>query len=400
MIKLFHKISVIFVVPSMGRLLRFACSIFVVCLPLQELAAQDTSSNIRYNGELWSLAQLPRLRLSAPPASSNYEVLIIYKDYLNKWVIGDDLKKPTAEMIYVDRRNRLIGPFTSSQNTAGVDYKCIDRETAKATQANQGIYNACRSDFYSPDTTIKVAQMVIACAILACLGGYDTDWFPIFRPQKLKQEILASGLMAQFEKYFQDKERLHVETRINLINDATNSLLDTLESINEDAQDSATLRSSVERLTELSKEYNQQINKFRNENFHDTSLGFSLGDFLSEKRQASEVLVSMNERIDKSLQLITKNLNAIMLAERAIVSEIQALLKDQSYYTYAVDGLFGVGTLEAIKTFSQDVSVPVERYNKPKLLRSVKSSFMSPVGSCSKSSTEGPFVACFSIDNY
>ena len=98
--------------------------------------------------------------------------------------------------------------------------------------------------------------------------------------------------------------------------------------------------------------------------------------------------------------LITKNLNAIMLAERAIVREIQALLKDQSYYTYAVDGLFGAGTLKAIKTFSQDVSLPVERYDKPKILRSVKNSFMSPVGSCSTSLTDGPFVACFSIDNY
>lgn len=400
MIKLLHKISVIFMFPSMCRVLRFACSIFVVCLPLQELVAQDTSSNIRYNGELWSLAQLPSVRLSTPPAASNYEVLIIYKDYLNKWVIGGDLKKPTAEMIYVDRRNRLIGPFTSSQDTAGVDYECVDRKTATATQVNQGVYNACRSDFYSADTTVKVAQMVIACAILACLGGYDTDWFPIFRPQKLKQEILASGLMAQFEKYFQDKERLHVETRVALINDATNSLLDKLDSINEETQDAASLRSSVERLTELSKEYNQQINEFRNENFHDTSLGFALGDFLSKKRQASDVLVSMNERIDESLQLITKNLNAIKLAERAIVSEIQALLKDQSYYTYAVDGLFGAGTLKAIKIFSQDVSLPVERYDKPKILRSVKSSFISPVGSCSKSLTDGAFVACFSIDNY
>ncbi|MDG1165186.1 MAG: peptidoglycan-binding domain-containing protein [Porticoccaceae bacterium] len=381
-------------------MLRLACSIFVVCLPLQELAAQDTSSNISFNGELWSLAQLLRLRTCAPPAIGNYEVLIIYKDYLNKWVIGGDLKKPTAEMIYVDRRNRLIGPFTSSQNTAGVDYECVDRETAKASQVNQGVYNACRSDFYSPDTTIKVAQMVIACAILACLGGYDTDWFPIFRPQKLKQEILASGLMAQFEKYFQGKERLHAETRVALINDATNSLLDKLDSINEEAQDSAALRSSIERLTESSKEYNQQINEFLNETFHDTSLGFALGDSLSKKRQASETLVSMNGRIDKSLQLMTKNLKAIMLAERAIVSEIQSLLKDQSYYTYAVGGLFGVGTLKAIKTFSQDASVPVEHYDKPKLLRSVKSSFMSPVGSCSKSSTEGPFVACFSIDIY
>ena len=108
------------------------------------------------------------------------------------------------------------------------------------------------------------------------MGGFDTSWFPIFRLQKLKQEILASGLMAQFEKYFQDKGRLHIETRIALINDLTNSLLDKLESINGDAQDSASLRSSVKCLTELSKEYNQQINEFRNENFHDTSLGFAL----------------------------------------------------------------------------------------------------------------------------
>ena len=146
----------------MGRVLRFACSIFVVCLPLQELAAQDTSSNISFNGELWSLAQLLRLRTCAPPAIGNYEVLIIYKDYLNKWVIGGDLKKPTAEMIYVDRRKRLIGPFTSSQNPDGGNYQCIDRETEKATQANQGRYGVCLSDFYSPDTTVKVAQMVTA----------------------------------------------------------------------------------------------------------------------------------------------------------------------------------------------------------------------------------------------
>jgi peptidoglycan hydrolase-like protein with peptidoglycan-binding domain len=97
---------------------------------------------------------------------------------------------------------------------------------------------------------------------------------------------------------------------------------------------------------------------------------------------------------------MTKNLNAIMLAERAIVSEIQALLKDQRYYTYAVDGLFGAGTLKAIKTFSEDVSLPIERYDKPKILQSVKTSFMPPVGSCSKSLTDGAFVACFSIDNY
>ena len=400
MIKLLDKISLIFMLSSMCRILRFACSIFLVCLPLQELAAQDTSSNIRHNGELWSLAQLPRVRLSAPPAASNYEVLTIYKDYRNKWVIGGDLKISTAELVYVDRRNRLIGPFTSSKSYAGADYECFDRKTAKATQVKEGVYNACRSDFYSADTTVKVAQMLIACAIVACLGGYDTDWFPIFRPQRLKQEILASGLMPQFEKYFQNKERLHVETRVALINDATNSLSDKLDSMNEEAQDLAVLRSSLERLTKLSKEYNQQINEFRNENFHDVSLGFTSGDFLGTKRTASEVLVLMNERIDKSLKLMSKNLNTIMLAERAIVSEIQVLLKDQSYYTYSVDGLFGAGTIRAIKTFSQDISLPVERYDKPKILQSVKTSFMSPVGSCSKSLTDGAFVACFSVDNY
>ncbi|MDB4109329.1 peptidoglycan-binding protein [Porticoccaceae bacterium] len=399
-----------------NKALRFGGFCFLWCLPLQELVAQnseDTSnpSRIMIDNEYWSIKQLSRIATELPSTTRKYAVFTISKNNVGEWVIGGSLKDSNTELLYVDRALRHIGPFTSSWDTAGSGYTCaVNKKESENIQRKTGTYNACRSEFFTADgvyVTDKLFNLVlnnaIACTLFLCMGGetYNSSWRPEFSYSKLKSALRSSKLTAQIAMFFQNLDRQVIDKYVEVSTDKTRDVLAVLNSIDSSSEDAGYLRSSLKRLNETSSGFKGHSDFFSNYS-NDRSLPFRLGykEILRIENASIRELNSTRQELDKYLQLITKNLDAIVLAERAIVSEIQVLLKDQRYYKYSVDGLFGAGTLEAIKTFSKDVDLPVERYDKPKILQSVKTSFIPPVGSCSKSLTDGVFVACFNIDNY
>lgn len=398
------------------KVLRFAGLCFMWCLPLQELVAQnseDTSypNSILIDKELWSIKQLPRVATELPPTTGEYAVFTISRNSVGEWLIGGNLKDSNTELLYVDRALRHIGPYTSSLDTAGSPYTCaVNKEKSENIQRKTGTYNACRSEFFIGHGAHEAEKLVdlvlhnaIACTLFLCLGSetYNSSWRPDFSYSKTKLALRSTKLTAQIAMFFQDLDRQVIYNHVEVSTDKTRDVLAVLNSIDSSSQDANYLRTSLKRLNETTLGYKDHSDFF-SKYINDRSLPFRLEykEILSIENASIRELNSTRQEIDKYLQLITKNLDAIELAERTIVSEIQVLLKDQSYYTYSVDGLFGAGTLKAIKTFSKDLDLPIERYDKPKILQSVKTSFISPIGSCSKSLTDGAFVACFNIDKY
>jgi hypothetical protein len=496
---IFRKAATSLLSATAFKVLCFSGFFFVLYLPIQGLIAQEAADAIIFDSEVWRLKQLPVIRLEVPEPTAAYEVFTISKNNLGKWIIGGNLKNPNAELIYVDRKNRLIGPFTSSVvDSQGTRLHCLaSKATSKIAQQNSGRYNGCGSDFYSADTVEKLTQMVISCAILACLGGNSVDWNAVFRPIKLKKALVSSELMAQIKAHYHAKESQFIDARMAFFNDKTNYVLSELNAASiegigavlttedeytkvssiipggpadlqgivqpEDTivgvaqgedeivdvvgwrldevidlirgskgstvrlriianqgaasnsikviairrgwtngpQDAVSLRASLKALNGLSNTYSQYWKDFSDEISLDSSLAFSLGNtelITTKIRTASQASKSTYERISKLQQLHKDSLNKIEVAERAIVRKIQALLKHQIYYTSSVDGLFGPGTLAAIKALSVDITLPPGRGDKEKILQAVKASFMEPEGSCSKSSSDGAHMVCFSLE--
>jgi hypothetical protein len=208
--------------------------------------------------------------------------------------------------------------------------------------------------------------------------------------------------MSKLDTYYQNKQKNLIEQHAAVLTDKTYHYLRLLDSIDKDPQDTATLRDNLERLKDLSQDYVEVWQDFVEafERTFDDSLAFSFSwnQRIALKRENSEITKSTQKRIDDMRQIITSKLNEILLAEREIVRKIQTRLKDNSYYVSSVDGLYGAGTIAAIESFSDDINQPVAISNKAEVLQTVKNSFLQPVGPCLKTSADGAFLACFSLE--
>ena len=336
------------------KVLRFAGLCFMWCLPVQELVAQnseDTSypNSILIDKQLWSIKQLPRVATELPPTTGEYAVFTISRNSAGEWVIGGSLKDSNTELLYVDRALRHIGPYTSSLDTAGSSYTCaVNKEESENIQRKTGTYNACRSEFFIGHGAHEAEKLVdlvlhnaIACTLFLCLGSetYNSSWRPDFSYSKTKSALRSTKLTAQIAMFFQDLDRQVIYNHVEVSTDKTRDVLAVLNSIDSSSQDATYLRSSLKRLNETALGYKDHSDFF-SKYINDRSSPFRLEykEILSIENASIRELNSTRQEIDKYLQLITKNLDAIELAERTMVSEIQVLLKDQSYYTYSVDG--------------------------------------------------------------
>ena len=160
------------------RLSACLLSFFIFSLATNSVA-QEAVSEISFRGDSWSISQLP---LYDRPSSETYLILPIILRTSGKWEIGGSVNQDGYEQIFVDLAKRQIGPNARNTDRSGKFYDCKGSKTnIRKKWRSQGLYGACRSHFFSADGVAKAAQAIIACAILACVGGYDSDWFPMFR---------------------------------------------------------------------------------------------------------------------------------------------------------------------------------------------------------------------------
>ncbi len=170
-------------VPAAINILKRNIFFLLLCIPPQGLGAEEPYNRLIYDNEYWTLKDLPKIIVNTPAPKPEFAVFVVTKNSNGTWRIGGTLRNLDAELPYVDRKNRVIGPLTSTKdvNNSTV-FGCPSRASQKQTQSKGSTYNVCRSEFYSADKIRKGTQAVLACALLACLWAYDTNWDPIFRP--------------------------------------------------------------------------------------------------------------------------------------------------------------------------------------------------------------------------
>lgn len=317
---------------------------------------------------------------------------------------GGSLHDPDTELFYVDRRNRSVGLFTSSLNKAGSAYKCEAKSIERAKLQKAGHYNACRSEFYTADKVRKVSQMLVACTLLVCWGGYDSDWTPIFRPKSLKQAILSSNLMAGFASYFQAKDRDFIAQSLITFKTEMDSINYALSFVSKDGNDANALRKSLNEVKALSDRSQSVWEDLGNDQAYNSIMGRSLGFSLSfsdvnnVQTKARQSFTVTNQSIRSAQKLITGNLGKIEMAERAIVRQIQEVLTENHYYAAALDGQFGPKTISAVKALLLDINSPIGLVDKPSVLKTLEGAVLEPKGTCPASFGDGSYVACFSFD--
>lgn len=379
----------------------FTVICIISCLPFNRTVAQEINANLIFDGELWTLQELSVIRTDIPPPTNEYEVFRISKNgYI--WTIGGSLKNPNTELIYVDRKNRSIGPFTSSLEVSGESYTCLDRKNATENQRKNSSYNACRSEFYGPDLIAKGAQVLISCAITLCLaGGLDTDWWPIFKAKRLHNALMASRLMGQFSDYYQNKEHEFIDRDIENFIKLSNQVLDSLDRIDKQPQDAISLSDNVNALKRLSSSLNarwEQLNAQHHSGRNSLAFALSNEEVRINLRPATVRLTSTYQKIETLQDQLNRKLTAVLSAERLVIEDIQGILKTQGYYTSPIDGLFGAGTVGALNNVSEDVNISVNHTDKKILLKTVKGAFIPATGACSKSKNDRTYMACFSLN--
>jgi hypothetical protein len=372
----------------------------ILCLPFNRTVAQEIKANLVFDGELWTLQELYVLRSDIPPPTNEYEVFRISKNGLI-WTIGGSLKNPNTELIYVDRKNRTIGPFTSSIDVSGERYTCLDKKNATENLRKNSSYNACRSEFYGPDLIIKGVQVLINCALTLCTGGGLTHWWPIFKAKRLHNALMTSQLMGQFSDYYQNKEREFIDRDIENFIKLSNQVLDSLDRIDKQPQDAISLSDNVNALKRLSSSLNARWEQLSAQHHSGrNSLAFALSDHnvLIKLRPATVRLISTNQKIETLQDQLNRKLTVVLSAERLVIKDIQGILKTQGYYTFPIDGLFGAGTVGALNDVSKDVNVLVNHTDKKILLETVKGAFIPSTGACSRSKNDRTYMACFSLN--
>jgi len=402
--------------PAAINILKYNIFFMLLCLPLQGLSADEPDYRLTYDNEYWTLKDLPKIIINTPAPKPEFEVFVITKISNGTWRIGGSLRSLDAELLYVDRKNRVIGPYTSILDPTGRPLTsekttfgfCSSKASQKKTQSNVGRYNACRSEFYTADKFQKGTQAVLACALLGCLFGYDSDWKPIFRPRLLKEAIIGSGLMGQLAKNFLSNEIQLIHKIDDEFTEKTSQIRRKIEAIQVRTSDKPGLRASGEMLDSLVRSYDQHLSTSLRA--ADTQsrpynrLSFSLDkrrwqDLSKKLTQQHERTKTMMIEIQNNIVETLSNLEIAERAERELVSEIQSVLQQENYYTATVDGMFGLGTIAALNKFSADVGslASIATEENSTILKTIKSSLIKPDGDCSTSVNDAKYVVCFSL---
>ena len=376
--------------------------------PLLLLAAQDESNVIFYSGDAWSIRELTKATSEIPIASASFSVFTIVKSD-NQWWVGGTLYEADAELIYVDRINKTIGPFTSS-NDPFRDTLCTAKNAQKAALAKRGKYNACRSEFYSANALEKVVQATIMCSILWCLGGYDSNWIPVFRASKFKKLVLGHSLMPKVMVQFRELQTKNLLNNLEALEQRTKDELNSLNGINSESEDINGLRSGQQQLRDLVRNNYTYLRWFQDSIKIDRSLSFDLSKQVKERERNSLIdYDNVRKQIDEKLQKISAKivkkeiaaqaeLERVRLANISIIRDIQISLKNKRYYSSKIDGVFGKNTILSLAAVSLDIGFSLETLEIEKIFERLEQLFFEAEGSCSGNYNDGRYVACFSID--
>ncbi|MDC3124119.1 peptidoglycan-binding protein [Gammaproteobacteria bacterium] len=372
-------------------------------------AAQEANSEISFRGENWSISQLPRWDR---PNSDTYLTLPVILRPSGKWEVGGSIKEDGYEQIFVDLVRRQIGPDASNTDRNGKKYYCegSKSENKKKWRASE-IYIACSSFFYTAGATEKVAQAVIMCALVACLGGYDSDWFPKFRPSRFKK-ALASGLFHEVEKYVHAMQLTAIDKQVAAFNAETTRFLQAMDQIDPRGNDLEVLKQGETLLAKLEFDYKSDLENFEKANSGiDYSRGFSPKRITVEERRKAaieeyETALIESGALKSALVLRIDQVNRARAAEQArlkeermrIIDKIQILLKENAYYAATVDGALGPATQSAVQAFFSDFGRQPVSENVKGLLSEIESTILESAGPCAGSPTDQRYVACFTFD--
>ncbi len=388
------------------KVLRNSIFFTLLCMPLHLFGATESYERLVYNNEYWTIKDLPEIITNTPP---EFEVVVITRNASELWRIGGSLRDLDAELLYVDRKNRVIGPYTSpSLSQTPTSSYCAPKASQKITQSNDARYNACRSDFYSADKVKKLLAGSMGCVILGCYKAWDAGWVPIFRPLKLKKAIIDSKLMAQLAYNFLSEEIQLIRKIDDEFTEKTSQIRRKIEAIQVQPSDKPGLRASGEMLDSLVRSYDQHLSTSLRA--ADTqSRPYNRLSFSLDKRRwqdLSKKLTQQHDRTKATMIEIRNNiaetlskLEIVERAERALVSEIQSVLQEESYYTATVDGMFGLGTIDALNKFAADMGslTSIATEENSTILKTIKSSLIKPDGDCSTSVNDAKYVVCFSL---
>jgi hypothetical protein len=379
------------------------------------LASAQEIVVINIENRPWSVADLSRIQTSIPVSNSSFATFVITKNY-SEWRLGGNLGLPEAELIYVDRLTNTIGPFSSSIDQKGEEYLCSEtRAESKQTLALSRKFSACRSEFYSSDKAVKIAQAVIMCAILACIGGYSSDWWPIFRPLTLKTALGSGRILADISKYFKIKDLEALDEAADIYRQESNAFMLAAEEIFAKA-DSRTKSMSIIKDRELTKKlradlqdaWNQFLNKVDKQ--EGLQLGLNIQETSSIKNSLRSEFGEKKARLNFLVESIDTKLMAMETAERAkrellakrertLTRSIQTLLVEYSYSDSIIDGSFGPKTIEALKDFFTDLSAKQPPGGKQQTLDALRGSVLKEGTPCPKKMDMELQTVCFSFSN-
>ena len=123
-----------------------------------------------------------------------------------------------------------------------------------------------------------------------------------------------------------------------------------------------------------------------------------MSSWISEhEHQAKKVYEEEIAELTTAMNQLKTNLDVLIRNEKSVVSKIQTVLKEQEYYWSSVDGLFGTGTVSAVKTFFSDLNKTFTTNDKSKLLTSIQSNLLDQRGECVAKDAPEIYVACFSL---
>ena len=375
--------------------------------PLLLLAAQDEPNVILYSGDTWSIRELTKAKREIPSASASFSVFTIVKND-NQWIVGGSLYEADAELIYVDRLNRTIGPFTSSNNP--LNNLCAAKNLQKSALAKIGRYNACRSEFYSANAFNKVGQALIMCTILWCIGGYDSDWDPVFRPRKFKNLVLGQSLMPKFMAEFRDLQTKNLLKNLETLEQRTKDELNVLNGISSESEDINDLSSGQQQLRDLARKNLTYLTWFQNSIKVDRSLSFDLSKQVKDRERNSLIEYdNVKKQIDGKLQKISAKIvkkeiaaqaekERVRLANISLIRDVQKSLKDKRYYSSKIDGVFGTKMSLSLRAVSLDIGLSLKALEMEEIIERLEELFFEAEGSCPGSYNDRRYSACFSID--
>jgi hypothetical protein len=386
---------------------------FCICWASIGVSTAQTGPNTfkHSDGDLWTIKPLATQLTSSPNDNKDeYAILFISQREDGSWKINGNLSGPeTVEMIYIDRRLRQIGPFTADRA------KCsMSKAAALKAQRKAGTYNSCRSSFFTADGGEKMAQALLACALIACIGGASEGWTAVFRPISFKNAISSPGVMEAIENHFR-----YYDNKIFAENSEpgeakfqaqVKSLRKELEKIDEEGGDSIdSLRANLNTVSVLETRLDEDLKGLMGKQrktpgywgFRNTTNLNPNYSFLRELVEriersytdASKEIANVKERMGAKL----KDLETI---EKGWVRKIQESLSSLGYYDASIDGEFGSNTGNAVESFLKDSGTDVATTDKKRLYGKIDQLKLSGGARCSGASqTKYRYGACLTATN-